>query len=351
MALLVFLLSAPACASEEGKKDGLVVVPFVFYTPETAWAGGLPLIYYYRGRDAAADSRPNSLNLLMFQTELSQSVIQLTTENYARAGLYRINGGLYYSNYPNKFYGIGNDTRLSDEEGYTSEYSKAELRLLRRLYRFFYAGLQGEYERNRVLEPQEGGILESGGLIGSGGGLFAGGGLLAQWDSRDSIFFPAEGSFHQISAKKYARIAGGDFDFETYTVDIRKYVRLYHSHVLALQGYGEFLAGDAPFNRLAKIGGPTLMRGYFQGRFRDKNLLALQAEYRMTLWRRLGLAGVLSAGEVAGQFGDFSIDGIKRSYGAGLRYLLDPKEKINLRLDAGWGEGDSGVYLVFLEAF
>jgi hypothetical protein len=39
------------------------------------------------------------------------------------------------------------------------------------------------------------------------------------------------------------------------------------------------------------------------------------------------------------------------SYGGGLRLLVHEKEKLNLRLDFGFGKGSSGIYVLLKEAF
>jgi hypothetical protein len=57
---------------------------------------------------------------------------------------------------------------------------------------------------------------------------------------------------------------------------------------------------------------------------------------------------------ITGQFpraGAFRSDEIRPSYGGGLRYMLDQKEKLTLRVDAGFGSGTSGIYFDIREAF
>jgi hypothetical protein len=61
--------------------------------------------------------------------------------------------------------------------------------------------------------------------------------------------------------------------------------------VLALQAVATMTAGDVPFYMLAQLGGPNVMRGDYEGRYRDRELLAVQLEYRFPiLWRFGGTA-------------------------------------------------------------
>jgi hypothetical protein len=102
---------------------------------------------------------------------------------------------------------------------------------------------------------------------------------------------------------------------------------------------------------MGMIGGDTLMRGYYYGRYRDKNLAVLQAEYRMPVWKRLGLVGFAGVGDVAPAPGRFRLGSFKAAGGFGFRFLFDPKEKTSIRLDFGFGKDTSGMYITATEAF
>ena len=94
-----------------------------------------------------------------------------------------------------------------------------------------------------------------------------------------------------------------------------------------------------------------MMRGYYEGRYRDNNYLALQVEYRQYFWKRFGFVVFTSVGDVAERVTSFSLRNLKETYGFGLRFLFDEKQKINLRMDIGFGVGTSGVYFGMEEAF
>ena len=56
-------------------------------------------------------------------------------------------------------------------------------------------------------------------------------------------------------------------------------------------------------------------------------------------------------GDVAPDVGRLTLAGNLWSAGFGVRYLWDEAEKLKIRLDFGWGNGDSGFYLTLGEAF
>lgn len=93
------------------------------------------------------------------------------------------------------------------------------------------------------------------------------------------------------------------------------------------------------------------MRGYYKGRYRDRSLLALQAEFRFPVWKRFSAVVFGGFGQVANGLGRLQFDGFKYSVGLGLRFLVVPKEGTNLRVDQAFGRGSSGFYFNANEAF
>jgi outer membrane translocation and assembly module TamA len=81
-------------------------------------------------------------------------------------------------------------------------------------------------------------------------------------------------------------------------------------------------------------------------------MIIVQTEYRLPLWKRFGLAGFAGGGDVASKLSRFALNDFKTSYGFGLRYAVSPKEKINIRLDWGFGKDPfAGPVITIGEAF
>jgi outer membrane protein assembly factor BamA len=206
-------------------------------------------------------------------------------------------------------------------------------------------------DHNNMVEVEDGGLLDQGNIIGSEGGTTSGIGFLLDWDTRDNIFYPTSGSFHQFSATLFGNSLAGDFPYHKVTFDFRTYRPFSGSHVLALQGYLNIITDEPPFNTMSLLGGDNIMRGYYSGRYRDNNLLALQAEYRSPTWKRAGFVVFGGVGDVSPEIGRFRLDDLKYSVGFGLRYMINPEEKVNLRLDFGFGQDSFGLYMKVFEAF
>jgi len=90
------------------------------------------------------------------------------------------------------------------------------------------------------------------------------------------------------------------------------------------------------------------MRGYPAGRYRENAMFATQAEFSVSLPKRFGAAAFAG---VAPSLSEFSGDQLLPSVGLGVRWMVAPKNKINLRVDYAWGDGDQALYISIGEAF
>jgi outer membrane protein assembly factor BamA len=333
------------------KTSGLAFLPVIYYTPETQWALGGGGLYYFRLTKDKAVVRPSNIAFIALYTQRKQLSFELNPDLYLGKG-YHIQWDLKYSDFPDYFYGIGRDTAEESEELFTSRFWKLNVEALKQVYGALNLGFVYFFDWTKLTDIDEAPLLAAGDIPGSGGGTVSGLGCFMTYDSRDGIFFPTKGSFHQFSAAAFGRALGSDFAFNRFSLDLRKYLPLAKAHTLAFQSRMLFQTGDPPFWRLGLLGGEESMRGYYLGRYRDKNMIALQAEYRWVpaFWR-LGLAAFVGLGDVADKVDHFDLGNFKYSYGLGLRFVFDKKQMLNIRLDFGFGKGTSGVYFTAAEAF
>lgn len=98
-----------------------------------------------------------------------------------------------------------------------------------------------------------------------------------------------------------------------------------------------------------------IMRGYYNGRYRDQNLLATQAELRYRFHPRIGVAGFVGTGSTFRK--GLGNTRFVPSYGGGIRYFFDLEHSSSIRLEYGVGEKrpgekrQGGFYLSLSEAF
>lgn len=358
------LLLLPAAGQEakpdekaRAKKDniGLVVIPMVFYQPETKWAGGVGGLLTLRNPGQDPASRPSSVYFYAIYTQLRQFRTQIVPAFYFKNEAYLLSGTLTMERYPNKFWGFGAGTPDSAVQNYTPRTFSLEVSFQKRILarERLYVGLQYQLENQKILQADPGGSIGRGLIPGSKGGTVSGLGFILNWDTRDNIFSPSRGRYFQASTYFNGKLLGSDYTFNSVKVDLRTYMHGFApSHVLALQAiYQSVLGPVSPFYRYAKLGGDSLMRGYYAGRYRDKYFMAFQAEYRLPVWWRFGLVTFAGLGDVAKDIRHINFDEFRYSVGAGLRFKISPKEGANLRADFAFGQGTAGFYFTANEAF
>ena len=119
--------------------------------------------------------------------------------------------------------------------------------------------------------------------------------------------------------------------------------------------HASLLGGQSPFYMLPALGDDEIMRGYFNGRYRDRNYTAAQTELRYRISDRLGVVGFIGIGTV--YHISFDLSQLKPNYGGGVRYFFDVQKGLSASIDYGLGEQrpgevrQSGLYIRLGEAF
>ncbi|MBI4263924.1 MAG: BamA/TamA family outer membrane protein, partial [Acidobacteria bacterium] len=102
------------------------------------------------------------------------------------------------------------------------------------------------------------------------------------------------------------------FGFRRLDVDLRQYISLLRERrILALRAVASLSETDEgqeiPFYFQRTLGGPDDLRGFRRYRFRDRNLVLLQAEYRWEVFTAMDAAVFYDAGKVAAWRGELDL--------------------------------------------
>ena len=160
-------------------------------------------------------------------------------------------------------------------------------------------------------------------------------GLFAQYDTRDVTFNASKGIFIKAEAKWYPQWLGNTRrNFGRFTLTFDFYQKLWKGAIFAYDLYADCTAGTPSWHMYAKLGGMERMRGYYEGRYRDKRLVETQIELRQKIYRRHGIVGWIGGGQVWGTE-KFRWGNTLCSFGCGYRFEF--KNRMNIRLDYGWG--------------
>ena len=353
---------------KESKHDiSMLILPIITFSPETSLRIGVTSIGLFRHKKADPSTHLSSFRSPISYTLNNQIKIRGSFDIFSNRNDHVFRGYAEWFKFPLLFYGIGNNTSNDDEELYTTQSYGVQFNYLGRVKGKFYLGGNIEMLDSKIIEVEDDGQLVQDGLIpGNEGGRTAGLGLLARLDSRNNAYNCSYGFYFQAGFTFIEKALGSDFDFNRLDLDFRYYQSMVQGrHILAFQLVTEHIWGEPSFETMALLGGDEIMRGHFEGRFRDKSLYATQIEYRLPLVRshwidnrdkvpfkeRWGLVGFFGFGAVAPSTSDFRIDNTKKSIGLGIRFLALPKERINVRVDFGFGTQSPGVYFNIREAF
>jgi outer membrane protein assembly factor BamA len=350
----VFSLKSYSYAQKDSaSKKRLLVFPVIAKSIETGWSFGTVASLTFRLSAEDTVSRTSNLQLLGLYSTKKQLVTALAGTQYFHKEKYILSEQVSFSSFPDKFWGLGRNTPDAAEESYKFKQYYIYLHLLRKLAPGFFAGLLFETQKVWDVTYVASGLFDQQNVLGRNGYKVAGLGGSLTYDNRNSAFSPDNGAFCQFSFNHFDKFWGSQYNYTNYILDLRKYVPVGHtSQVLAFQLYSFNNAGEVPIRSLAAFGGASRMRGYYEGRYKDLNQLIVQGEYRFPVYKRFGAVLFGGGGNVSHTMTDYAINDLKFSYGAGLRFALDKKEKLNLRVDYGVGEGkNSGFYLQLGEAF
>lgn len=339
----------------ESAKPKFVIYPTLAYAPETSWEIGFSTLYVYHAK-GNIDNRLSEISGFTFFTLESQYGIWFDHALYSDQSKWFFLGRIRLQSFPLKYHGIGIDAPKDYLALVDANQILIKERVLREIKKDFYIGLETDFQRMAQVDFKPAADAPAFDLpLGYAGSTNLGLGLGLVYDNRHNVLNVRKGRFAELAYLNYNE-AWSDFSFEGITVDTRIFQPIGNNNVLAWQAIGQFYSGNVPFNQLSLLGGDSMMRGYYLGRFRDKNQIATQLEFRMLplplgFSKRIGAAVFAGSGTVFPDFSKAAINKVVWSAGGGLRFLLFPKKDIYTRFDVAFTEEGSGFYLYIGEAF
>lgn len=332
-----------------------IAAPVVSFSPETNFAFGTGAKYLFKFNGSGEETRVSNMPITLQYTLNSQFFLFSGFEIFTNQEKWVIEGNILFQNYPRLYYGLGTNSPESAEEEYNYYQFLVEPIFLKQAFaRYLFLGAGVRYNHIYKVAFEEGGLIDQNRLTGFDGSTSLGVEAAALYDSRNNVLNAQNGWYFEATRGQYFEALGGTHNFNLTRFDLRHYFKPFKDKedVLAFQMVGRFTRGGFPFSEFSFLGGAEIMRGYREGRYVDRDLLASQVEYRKSFKNsRFGAVVFLGGGDVYNEVGDFQFKNIKPSYGAGLRFKIDKEENLNLRFDVGFGRGSNEFYLSIAEAF
>lgn len=337
------------------RKPQFLIYPTVAYAPETSWEFGLSsVLVFYANRDTS--NRLSEVTAFTFITLEQQYGLWFDHALYSQDNQWFGLGRLRFQSFPLLYFGIGMDSPEEHVAQVNANLVQIRERGLRKILKGLYAGVEVDYQNLSAVEFIPNTREFNSYPTGSSGSANLGLGAGILYDTRHNILNVRHGFFSEFAFLHYDQSWGSDFEFTSFISDTRLYTPINARDVLAFQLLGQFNVGNTPFNQLAMMGGETMMRGYYSGRYRDQNQIAAQAEYRflplpLNFTKRFGAALFAGTATVFNNRREVKLENFVWSAGGGIRFLLFPKKDIFTRFDVAFTAEGTGFYIFIGEAF
>lgn len=334
--------------NKKHKRFDFSVIGGPHYASDTKFGLGLVAAGLYRTDPNDSILPPSNVSLYGDVSSVGFYMLGVRGNHIAPKGRYRIDYHLYFYSFPADFWGIGyemgdNDANKSDMKRWQAQ---AEVSFLFRVADNFYIGPMASYdyvigkhiERPELLQ----GMDQHTWNVGAGVSLV--------YDNRDNLTNPHRGIYLNINQMFRPRFMGNDYACSTTAFRFDAYQRLGKGTVLAEDIGANLNFGNPSWGMMAELGGTHSMRGYYEGRYRDKHSLEATVELRQHVWKRNGIVVWVGAGTIFPKFSALRSKQILPNAGVGYRWEF--KKNVNVRLDYGFGKsGQSGFLFNINEAF
>jgi hypothetical protein len=361
----IFNSSKPIQEDSSGQQKNKIYhsfFPMAGYTLQTGYAAIVSEgIAFYN--DSAGSQKISSILASITYTQYHQLLFPLTVDIWTKKNKFNIVLDYRFLKYPSTTYGLG--ARTTENDAYTLNYNYIKLHqtIQTKIYRNLYAGIgiYFDYLWNITEVNPPAGIKTSFQKYGASQKETASGiALKLLYDSRKNQINPANGAYANIVYHPSFTFMGSHNNWQSLQIDCRKYLKIFGSpnNVLALWSFNWLTLGNSkpPYLLLPSTGWDDFYntgRGYIQSRFRAKNMIYAEAEYRFGILNN-GLIG----GVVFGNVQSFSrniatqLSLLAPGFGAGLRVKLNKSSNTNLCIDYGFGmNGSKGLFLNLGEVF
>ena len=349
-------------SSDTTRHNSFLPVPLLGYTQEAGFEFGAVGIYSFYVDKTDSLIRASQIYGVAYTSTKGVSQLSGKGDIWTKGNKWHQLYEAKFSNVPFNFYGLGSNTSKADEDLVVQTRWRAGFEIEKQLTKSYYPGVGLEFESINFKDEAIGGIFDlenQANLIDKDGGRYAFLKITQLLDTRNSNTYTTKGFYGRFRYGYAPDFFGGNnFNGSLFTTDLRYFKAITKKIVLGNQLFHEAITSkkDVPFYMLRQMGNDQIMRGYYLGRFRDRNYLAVQAELRYKIIDRFGMVAFGGAGSVYNK-GLLPQQNIKPSYGLGARVFFDLEKNLALRVDYAWGEKPvnedriKGLYISLGESF
>ena len=353
--------SAKTDSETKDTKKHISIIPAAGYTLQTGFAALISgnMAFY---ADTATQTKLSNINSSITYSQYKQIIVPLQINLWTKGDRYNFITDFRYINYPSDIYGLGNS--FDPNTGYEIEYKGIKLHqtVMKAVHKNLYAGIGFYYDHFFNIRPADSISKEvNDQIVTKLGSTETASGITLRflYDSRLNQINPDKGSYFNVTYRTAEKILGSDGNWQSVQLDARTYHTFPKNskNVLAFWMFDWLTtSGTPPYLLLPSAGWDdnyNTGRGYIQSRFRGKDMLYFETEYRFGITHN-GLLGGVTFVNLENYSGDLSkqYNTLIPGYGLGLRLKLNKYSKTNLALDYGFGQkGSRGFFVNLGEVF
>jgi len=289
----------------------------------------------------------------------NQKIFASRSEVWYDQNKYKLITDVRWEAYPIDTYGLGSATTNATVDPLDYNYLRLYGTFFKKIKDDFYAGLgydldhhynitQSGIVNNQVSDYTKYGFHPS----STSSGLV----LNLLFDNRRNSINPLNGGCASVIYRDNLTFLGSDSHWQELSMDFRRYFRVSQNNynVIALWGISAFTKGNVPYLDLPYTASDTYNnsgRGYPEQRFRGKDELYLEGEFRFGILKNGLLGGVMfvNGESFTGLNGGFQK--IAPATGTGVRIKINKHSDTNVCIDYAYGLNSRGIFVNLGEDF
>ncbi|HCB0613766.1 TPA: BamA/TamA family outer membrane protein [Klebsiella quasipneumoniae subsp. quasipneumoniae] len=167
-------------------------------------------------------------------------------------------------------------------------------------------------------------------------------GVVAEYDTTDNIFYPQNGLALKGEYRFFRSLLGGDYHYNTFTLDGKVFIPLSQTLTLAVAGnYQSLTHHDKHLMPMAR---PYIaLRGISRYRYQGDYVATAQTQLAWAVTPRWILQGFVGAGSAA-DAAETLWEQSEVAWGAGFRYLIARQYGLRTGIDVAFSEHEQAVY-------
>lgn len=317
------------------------------YSSDTRLGIGVVAAGFYHSTKGDTVTAPSNISLYGDVSTVGFYMIGIRGNHIFQGDRNRIDYNLYFYRFPRRFWGIGYDMGrdMSNKSKFDETFVSASVTWLHELTPHFFIGPGAAFTYANASDVERRELWNGMPLHSATYALSA----KLQYDSRDNLTATQSGVLASLEQQFSPKFLGNRQAFSSTDLRLCYFRNLWRGSVLATQLHGKYSYGNVPWAVMPSFGGSNSMRGYYDGRFRDKGEMDLTVELRQHIWRRNGIVVWAGVGTVFPKFSDIQFRRLLPNGGIGYRWEF--KQRTNVRLDFGIGKGENSFIFSINEAF